>query len=330
MQEHKSGFAAATVAHLGGALCANPASMQETMEQLLARAEVFFAAYAKMGVSVMNVGVHELSIGVEPLRKVAAKHHVALVSASLIRTGAAAGKPALPAAVVRKVGGLQIGFVGLLTPLPPGKEELILRAGLDVDEPIAAARRGVAEAKAKGAQLIVVLSQLKRPEIERVAEAVPEVHLVLGSEAADLTMALERVDHAAFADTISKGKYAGIVRLTKGKDPTRWDVAALRPSLLAQRESLQSQVGSMASSLRPDAGRVLNEQTRNVLTQELERLRGKLASVDKQLEALPAPSPDSGLMELEMGAIDKTLLAEPKVGALVEAQKERFPQVAGH
>ncbi len=318
------------VVHLGGALCANPAAIHESPEQLRARADVYFAAYAKMGIAVMNVGVHELSIGLDTLRKLAAKHHVTLVSSSLVRGVGADARPVLPGAVVHKVGGLAIGFVGLLTSLPQGKAELVLKAGLDVDDPIAAARRGVAEAKAKGAQLIVVLSQLKRPEIERVAEAVPELHLVLGSESTDLTMSLERVDHAAFADTMAKGKYVGIVRLTKGKDPLRWDVAALRPSLLAQRESLQGQVGSMASSLRPEAGRVLTDQTRAVLTQELERLRAKLAAVDKQLESLPAPSPDTGFMELEMQAIDKTLLAEPKIGARVEAQKERFPQAPGH
>ena len=318
------------VVHLGGALCANPGAVHESPEQLQARAGVYFAAFAAMGVGVMNVGVHELSIGLEPLRKLAAKHKIALVSASLTRADQGEAKPPLPQAIVRKVGGLMIGYVGLLTALPQGKADLILRSGLDVDDPIVAAKRGVAEAKAKGAQLIVVLSQLKRPEIERMVEAVPEVDLVLGSESADLTMALERVGHAAFADTMSKGKYVGIVRLTKGKDLSRWDVAALRPSLLAQRRSLQSQIGSMASSLRPEAGLVLTEQTRTVLSSELERLRAKLTSVDQQLETLPVPSPDSGMLELEMSAIDKTLLAEPKIGARVEAQKERYPQAPGH
>ena len=74
----------------------------------------------------------------------------------------------------------------------------------------------------------------------------------------------------------------------------------------------------------------MTEQTRTVLSSELERLRAKLTSVDQQLETLPVPSPDSGMLELEMSAIDKTLLAEPKIGARVEAQKERYPQAPGH
>jgi hypothetical protein len=104
----------------------------------------------------------------------------------------ASGKP-----VVREVGGVHIGFVGYgqskdpsspLGPLSSSVRDPSSRLGplsSSVRDPTApgspeeAVRRGVEEAKARGAQVLVALAAVGRGEAKRLADAVPELTAVV-------------------------------------------------------------------------------------------------------------------------------------------------------
>jgi hypothetical protein len=71
-------------------------------------------------------------------------------------------------AVVREVGGVKVGFVGY------GQT-----AGQEASDVEGAVRRGVAEAKKQGAEVLVALTAVGRGEAKRIADAVPELTAVV-------------------------------------------------------------------------------------------------------------------------------------------------------
>jgi hypothetical protein len=97
----------------------------------------------------------------------------ALVAASGAAAIDGAGEPAAPFVreAVRSAGGVKIGFVGYGQ--PAGEKPA---APADIAQ---AVRRGVDAAKAEGASLLVALASVGRGEAKRIADAVPELNVIL-------------------------------------------------------------------------------------------------------------------------------------------------------
>ena len=141
----------------------------------------------RMGYAGLNVGIQDLALGLAPLRKLAAAHKVPLLSANLVDR---AGKPVFVPWLVRDENVIKIGIFGLLTQTPPELGRWVVDQGLAVREPVAEAKVVVQQLRAQGCQLIVLVSQLNRQELERLMEEVPEVNLALGSAQAELSTQL--------------------------------------------------------------------------------------------------------------------------------------------
>ncbi len=313
--------------HIGGALCAQPGDGSEPGALRQARAELFFAVWAHMGVRVLHAAIHELAIGLPELQRLARKHGIALVSSSLVwlptaATGAGAARSSpLPAVVLLRLNGLKIGVLGLASPLPSGKGPILLEKGLNFDDPLVAARRGVQAAKAQGAQLIVALTSLKRPELHRVAAEVPEIHAFLGTEGAEQTTILESVEHAVFADSHRQGKVGVALLLRPGSVPGSWQPSERATALRAERASLHAILAGFA--VAP------TEVTAEAVRQEMQRMTSRIEAIDALLRLGAVFEPGAGALALWTQPLDQTFASEPWTQARVDRHLAAHPQSAG-
>jgi 2',3'-cyclic-nucleotide 2'-phosphodiesterase (5'-nucleotidase family) len=121
----------------------------------------------RAGVEVAGVGERDLRFGLAFLRGQARTQGLELVAANLVERRS--GRPAFAPWTLRKVGGVQVGVFGLITPnadLGPSADSL------EVQDPVRTATATVAELRRRGATVVVLLSQLGKIDGEDLLLAV--------------------------------------------------------------------------------------------------------------------------------------------------------------
>src|SRR5262249_47669561 len=91
-------------------------------------------------------GNHEFSFGVDALARARSEAGFPWLAANVVWEN---GTPAFPASVVKTVGGLRVGIVGVCTPAVPSLEDSANFAGLRFTSPAAAARAEVERLRAR-------------------------------------------------------------------------------------------------------------------------------------------------------------------------------------
>ncbi len=328
MKARKKRFAAHVAVSTGGVLSVNPAVAPESDDQLAARADLFFRAFHEMGYAAMNVGSHDLVAGLATLQKAARRHRLPLLSSSIVERGS--GKLVFSPAKVVRVGKLRIGFVGVLGAQPIGYDKALRDQKLDVRPLDVAVREGVAAAKAEGAQVIVLLSQLKRLEVDRAVAAAPEIDVVIGTDGFGMSTELELADPALFVDTFSKGKFVGELRLSPGDDPMRWQAVDRSAAIRAEISGLQSRIDSAQNMLAEHQKRPLPEASRAYLETDLARLKARVARLQQELDGGGEQAKGAGRVAFTAHPIDKTIEDDRKIAGWVARYKAKYPSEPGH
>ncbi|HTK32902.1 MAG TPA: 5'-nucleotidase C-terminal domain-containing protein [Candidatus Saccharimonadaceae bacterium] len=122
------------------------------------------AAMNAIGYDAMAVGNHEFSFGLDVLRGTERQAHFPFLSANAKR---ADGTAEFAASLVKVVGGVRVGIVGLTTPAVPFLEDPAHVAGLRFDPPIEAARAEVL--RLRGAEHCDVIVLLAHTGLEKSA-----------------------------------------------------------------------------------------------------------------------------------------------------------------
>lgn len=309
----------------------SPQAPTERPGEAEARAEVFLAAMQRMGYVGLNVGIQDLALGLEPLRKLAKVHKLPLLSANLVDKS---GQPAFQRWLVRDERIIKVGLFGLMTQNPPELGRWVVDQGLVLREPVAEAQAVVRELKAQGCQLIVLLSQLNRQELEKLMDAVPEVTLALGTSQAELSTQLLPMGRGYFADAFTKGKYAGLVTVAVRDRKDQFVAARLREALQTQRVDLANQVQALQTQLdtanQPGAPLKLDAQSRATMERQLATAKARLQSAVAQLDQQRPPPADASTIDLVMVALGEEIVCEPWVQAKVDKWREKFPKPGGH
>jgi len=131
-------------------------------------------AMKTLGIDAVNVGERDLRFGRAFLVQRARKSGLPVVSANLLDNKTR--RPLFSPYLVKKVGGVTVGVFGLITnkgDLGPGKDSLL------AEDPLGVARNTVIELKRKGAQVIVLLSQLGKVEGEDLVSAVEGIEAIV-------------------------------------------------------------------------------------------------------------------------------------------------------
>jgi 5'-nucleotidase len=147
------------------------------------RGEQMIAAWNELGLDVATFGNHEFDFGPQTLIARMRESRFVWVSSNVFDR--ATGRPFGAARAVHLVerGGARVGFFGLT--VPDTAETSSPGPGIEFREPVEAARRAVAALTAGGRPLVVAITHQDMPTDERMARAVPGIHLVIGGHEHD-------------------------------------------------------------------------------------------------------------------------------------------------
>jgi 2',3'-cyclic-nucleotide 2'-phosphodiesterase (5'-nucleotidase family) len=329
-QQATAGHPNALAFDVGGLMVPNVPDTMDRPGEAVARADVFLRAMARGGYAGLNVGAHELALGLADLRRLAAANRIPLLSANLYDKG---GKPAFQRLLVRQVGPLKVGVFGLISASPLDILGTVDKQGLRIEPPIAVASLAVKELRAQGCDLVIVLSQLSRLEVDGLMAQVKGIDLVLGSTQMDMTTQLLGAGDGFFADTFTKGKYMGLMTISaRGKG--KLYAANMKAALNAQRSELAAQIQSMQVQIEqsgnPSAPVKLSKEAREVIDHQLAALRARMQRVTMEIEAGGSAPAKANTVDLQMAALGQEMPDDAEVLKWVDKLKTKYPHVAGH
>lgn len=128
----------------------------------------------RLNTDAVGVGERDLRYGASFLRAQVKRNRLPVVCANLIDKRSR--KPLFNPYLVKKIGGVQVGFFGLIgekVNLGPSRDSLL------VEEPVAVATRTIAEMRKKGVDVVVLLGQLGKVENEDLVSTVDGVNAVV-------------------------------------------------------------------------------------------------------------------------------------------------------
>jgi 5'-nucleotidase len=135
------------------------------------------ACWNALGINVAVFGNHEFDFGPDVLRKRMQESKFTWICANVVDKKTGKSFADVPAFVIKDIGGVKVGIFGLLT-------QDTLRSSnvgpdIDITDPVAAAKKVVAQMKEAGAQVIVGLTHLTMANDKQVAASAP-IDVIIG------------------------------------------------------------------------------------------------------------------------------------------------------
>jgi 2',3'-cyclic-nucleotide 2'-phosphodiesterase (5'-nucleotidase family) len=179
--------------------------------------ERLIEVYRRTSLTALNVGWTDTSLG-EQLIRLQARSGFPFVSANLRLHGS---RPFPPSAVFDGPGG-RIGLTGIADDQQP------LGPGYSAEDPRLALAAVLADLRASGSRLIVVLSELSSARNQALAAAFPEIDLLLSAHAETENLHPQWQERTLRMETLDRLQYLGLLelQLPKGAIRTRRDLTA--------------------------------------------------------------------------------------------------------
>ncbi len=263
------------------------------------------AAMNALSYDAMAVGNHEFNFGLDVLRRTQKDSSFPWLSANTRNT--ADGSAAFPEFLVKKLGGVRVGVLGLTTPNIPGWEPVANRPGLSWEDPVETAKRLVPVLRGREkCDVVVVLihSGLEVDPSTGMADGTEyENHVVrVAKEVPGIDLLLTGHSHRRLPLTRVHG-----VPVTQ---PGRWGEVLARVDLVVERSKGKAKVVEAKGELLPsDASVATDPEIAAIARPHHERA---LAYLDEPIATATGPFPaerarleDSALLDL----INETQLA---------------------
>lgn len=237
----------------------------DTMIADLTKGKALIAALNHLGYDALTVGNHEPDFGTEALRERMTEAKFPTVAANLVeRKG---GKLFTKPYVVREVGGVSVGVLGLAYPKTAWTTAAKNVAEVEFQDPVRAAKTYLPEMRAAGADVAVVLSHLGLGSDQHLARSVEGIDVIVGghshnrmpdAQTVGTTLIVQAGAHGSDLGrldlNIKGGKIIGhrrtLVPLDHDKVPADADAERLVERLLApHREALDEVIGKAAGWL---------------------------------------------------------------------------------
>ena len=142
------------------------------------RAEAILEAYEKMGYDAINIGDFDLALGIKYLRYLQRRSNIPFMSANLVYRGTE--KTVFKPYLIRKIGGLKVGIIGLLPSELPIHMYEELR-GYSIKDPFQTAITVMGYLTTR-CDLLIALAHLTPPEIESLVDIFPRISIIIGGE----------------------------------------------------------------------------------------------------------------------------------------------------
>jgi 2',3'-cyclic-nucleotide 2'-phosphodiesterase (5'-nucleotidase family) len=205
-------------------------------EKARKRAEFVLKVYERMGYEAVCIGDTDLALGVEYLRSLEKKSKIPFISANL--KDKKTGEPIFNPYLVKEIGGLKVGIIGLLTPnIHPNIQKEI--KGYFIENPIEVASEAIKGLKVGMFELrfgmdpikvacetikgplshcdhIFALAHLNPPEIESLAKEVPRVSIITGGNDRSFIFP-QRIHQSIYVQTDAFGAHIGRLNLKLAK-----------------------------------------------------------------------------------------------------------------
>ncbi|MEO1268998.1 MAG: multiheme c-type cytochrome [Myxococcota bacterium] len=190
--------------------------------------------------------------------------------------------------MVHDLQGTRVGVIGLVDPsLFVGLE------GLEVSDPIEAAKRSVAELRKEKVHAIVAVFHANLATTKTLLEAVPEIHFaVVGSEPRE-TDQVDQVGDGFTLEALDQGRYLGILKLyPRDQTPPQTFVNA-RAGSKAELERIDRRIAQIEGQIKrlPPATPGNEPPMLKTLRQQLNTLKAKKQTTSVQAITMPASDP---------------------------------------
>ena len=284
-----------------------------TRPQHVAKAKLIARAFRKLGAVAINLTPPDLKEGAKFLAELQREGAVPLVSAN-IRPRAEDG-PRVARARVRIVGGIRIGITGIAIP------EIAAKASDEVAalEFAPALRSEVESLREDGAEIVVVLAHLPEPDAKLLAQAVPDIDLLIrspGSDTESIPMLPAKVGPVVLAEAGTQGQYVGRVRVAVGtgaiKRPLAFEDGGARA--MADRARLEKRIAAYDREI----ARYELDPTKKALIPSRVRMRAQLKARLNRPVVVPAVTPGPR-MEVSLVPIETSIAEDDSMKQMLAA-----------
>jgi hypothetical protein len=302
----------------GPLLFSDPSAKGDQAVQSAWKAEALAAAAKDIGLAAWAPGANDWAGGAEALVRYRDQSGAALLGANL------SGAPFVVPSVLREAGAVKIGIVGVSDP----RDKLSgYPQGIQAAPALDAMRGALADLKQRGARILVGVAAMPRGEALRLADALPELHvLIIGkpSESGhgnDGARAPALVGSTLVVETPNHLQSVGVVDLfVRGGDgePVRFADAGG----MAKAE----QITSLAGRIRDLEGRINSWEKSSVAQsgdlaarkEDLARLRAEKAKLEE-----PEPAPAGSFFRYRAVEVREKLGSDAQVSAKLSAYYKR-------
>ena len=290
-----------------------------------AKAELYFAAYGKLGYAGLGLGDRDLgALGVEGMKELAAKAKFPLLNANVVDQE---GNAVFTPFTVVKAGGYKLGLFGLVT---GGAQLQGEDAGKYKVLPPADAARTAVEALAKeDVDAVVLLSHLDKRDIKTVLNSVDGIDLALGGQSPGTSRSFDNVGDAWAVETGQKGQNLGMIVLNMPENAKRPFVVREASKKLKQELATVDQrikrYKKMVDGPERPGTRSQNKSRFKSIVQNMLKQREELVAKARDLKKAPDDAP---FLAFEMLPVKKELADDPELGKMVEEYKAKHPKAA--
>jgi 5'-nucleotidase len=244
-------------------------TISPSVESIKYKGQQMIDAWNNIGLDYAALGNHEFDFGPDVLLQRMKESKFQWLAANVVdKNDKSFG--GMPPFVVREMGGIKIGFFGILLPetattSAPGPDVKILKS-------CDTATRIVPQMRAAGAQLIIAITHLSMPEDKELVRCVPDIDLIVGGHEHTLLQSLagRTPIFKMTADARQLGRYDLTVDAATGKlQSVDWkiipvnDQVADDPEFAAVKEKYKESLASYnemvgRTKVRLDAGSEAN------------------------------------------------------------------------
>lgn len=336
----------ALILDAGDAFSDVPQLQGDRVANAMATAELLVDRYNAEGVRAQNIGERDLALGRAALESLKARAKYPFVTTNLV--DAESGKPLFSrfelVAVTRAGKRVKLAIFGLMSARPQPSLET---DKLKILPPVEALKPALAEAKAQGADAIIVLSQLLQREEAAIGEAFPEVQLFLGGDFMGMGADAEIAGKALSFAGSQKGKHLAFMKLTFGAvgPGTPFTDPKARPALERKRGEAQRRVDTYQRMIAEAAKPVPEDPKRpkvptEVYERQLASAKAELQLANDALASLATNAPGPGgapapggpnLVSLELIPLSRDVVDDPDVKMVVDEFRKKWPDLTpGH
>jgi hypothetical protein len=273
-------------------------------EQAKATAKGIVEAYNYMGYHAVGIASRDLAGGLAFLKEISSQAEFDLLSANVVCKST--GKPVFTQKLIRNVGPLSIGIIGIT-----GSEKPFPFTDADDAEilPWQEVLPDIVAQLSKTCDMIVLLSNHKLVQNKEIVEKVPGIHIIIQSGVNVSNIAPIKIDNTLIFQTAKQGKYLGWMKI-KWLKTQQWENDTLKTELVLKKRELDKTIRKITSleDLNTPETTKTND-TYQALKKNKERLldeiRGLEFSIDQQNREHPSSTyTNNHFVDLDIGLPD--------------------------